>query len=131
MIRGSLRTTEPEPYYKDLIKFFPAEGVTLYPLAVGIASKDQGLLLILVAVICAFILALRYLATQPQSGGKPDWANIAVALVSFLLYSASLGAFNGGAPNPERVTMLMSFLTVMWVALVPFILRRMPSRTPA
>ena len=64
-----------------------------------------------------------------QEGGPPDWAAIFVALVSFLLYAASLGAFGIIYRTAEQTAMLMSFVTIIWVAFVPYILRRKEAAT--
>ncbi|VXD01170.1 hypothetical protein [Sphingomonas sp. 8AM] len=112
-----------EPYYTSLVKLFPVEAVTLYPLATGIAAGHAGLRLLLIGVIMLFVVALRWFATQ-DAGGSADVPAIAVAVVSFALYAASLGGFGYLPGGAAQTTQLLAFLTVMWVALVPFALRR-------
>ena len=122
--RAHVAVPPPEPYYTSLVKLFPVEAVTLYPLATGIAAGNAALRIALIAVIMLFVVALRWFATQEASGGAADIPAIAVAVVSFALYAASLGGF-GYLPGGEaQTTQLLAFLTVMWVALVPFALRR-------
>jgi hypothetical protein len=113
----------PEPYYTSLVKLFPVEAVTLYPLAIGIAAGDAAIRLLLIAVIMLFVVALRWFATQ-DAGGTADLPAIAVAVVSFALYAASLGGFGYLSGGAAQTAQLLAFLTVMWVALVPFALRR-------
>jgi hypothetical protein len=115
-----------EPYYQSLVKLFPVEAVTLYPMAVGIAGEDRGALRILVGVIALVVVGLRFFGTKPATGGQPDWAAVGVALCSFLLYAAALGAFGVIYKDAEKTAMLLSFLTVIWVAFVPYILRKRP-----
>lgn len=133
VFRGTLRVKRdplqrliaapPAPYYTSLVKLFPVEAVTLYPLAIGIAAGQAVLRILLIGVIMLFVVALRWFATQ-DAGGSADVPAIAVAVVSFALYAASLGGF-GYLPGGEaQTTQLLAFLTVMWVALVPFALRR-------
>jgi len=112
-----------EPYYTSLVKLFPVEAVTLYPLATGIAAGHAGLRIALIGVIMLFVVALRWFATQ-DAGGHVDGPAIAVAVVSFALYAASLGGFGYLPGGAAQTTQLLAFLTVMWVALVPYALRR-------
>ncbi|MBB4660149.1 hypothetical protein [Parvularcula dongshanensis] len=115
-----------EPYYTSLVKLFPVEAVTLYPLAVSIAEGSAAVRLVLLAIICAFVVALRYFGTQEEMQGRADFPAIGVAIVSFLLYAASLGGFGQLPGGEEQTTEVFAFITVMWVALVPFVLRRRP-----
>jgi len=115
---------EPEPYYSSLVKLFPVEAVTLYPLAIGIAADDIVIRLILIAVITLFIIVLRWFGTQEERGGDADVAAIAVSVISFELYAASLGGFGYLPGGPEQTSQVLAFITIMWVALVPFVLRR-------
>ena len=130
--RRSVAAAAPEPYYTSLVKLFPVEAVTLYPLAIGIAAGDAAIRLLLIAVIMIFVVALRWFATQDAApdvtgstgGGAADVPAIAVAVVSFALYAASLGGFGYLRGGEAQTGQLLAFLTVMWVALVPFALRR-------
>jgi hypothetical protein len=115
-----------EPYYQSLVKLFPVEAVTLYPMAVGIAGDDSRMLWILVGIIALVVIGLRVLGTRPAAGGPPDWPAVGVALVSFALYAAALGAFGVLYKNAATTAMLLSFLTIIWVAFVPYILRKRP-----
>jgi hypothetical protein len=114
----------PEPYYASLVKLFPVEAVTLYPLAIGIAANDVVIRLILICIITLFIVALRWFGTQEERGGDADVVAIAVSVISFELYTASLGGFGYLPGGPEQTSQLLAFITIMWVALVPFVLRR-------
>jgi len=114
----------PEPYYASLVKLFPVEAVTLYPLAIGIAAGNVGVRLILIGVIMLFVVALRWFATQEESGGDADVPAILVAVISFALYAAALGGFGDLPGGRGQTSQLLAFLTIMWVALVPFALRR-------
>ena len=123
--RGGRRAERaPEPYYASLVKLFPVEAVTLYPLAIGIAAGDVVIRLTLICIITLFIVALRWLGTQEERGGEADVVAIAVSVISFELYAASLGGFGYLPGGPEQTSQLLAFITIMWVALVPFVLRR-------
>jgi hypothetical protein len=116
--RGGRRPdSAPEPYYTSLVKLFPVEAVTLYPLAIGIAAGDIVIRLI-------FIVALRWFGTQEERGGDADVVAIAVSVISFQLYAASLGGFGYLPGGPEQTSEFLAFITIMWVAVVPFMLRR-------
>ncbi|MEG3162893.1 hypothetical protein U1763_20600 [Sphingomonas sp. LB2R24] len=113
----------PEPYYTSLVKLFPVEAVTLYPLAIGIAGTDIVIRLILIATITLFVIALRWFGTQEESGGDADVLAIGVSVISFELYAASLGGFGYLPGGPAQTSQFLAFITIMWVALVPFALR--------
>ena len=113
-----------EPYYASLVKLFPVEAVTLYPLAIGIADGDTAIRLILIAIIMVFVVVLRWFGTQEAEGGAADGPAIGVAVVSFALYAASLGGFGDLPGGPGQTGQFLAFITIMWVALVPFVLRR-------
>ena len=126
-VRGGRRPNPApasEPYYASLIKLFPVEAVTLYPLAIGIAAGDVAIRLILIAVITLFIIVLRWFGTQEERGGDADVVAIGVSVISFELYAASLGGFGYLPGGPEQTGQVLAFITIMWVALVPFVLRR-------
>ncbi|HEX8446756.1 MAG TPA: hypothetical protein VF649_09090 [Sphingomonas sp.] len=113
-----------EPYYTSLMKLFPIEAVTLYPLAISIAGDARPLRLLLIAVIALFVIVLRWFGTQEARGGDADRGAIIVSVVSFLLYAASLGGFGYLPGGADQTTQLLAFITIMWVALVPAMLRR-------
>lgn len=113
----------PEPYYTSLVKLFPVEAVTLYPLAIGIAGNDIVIRLILIAIITLFVITLRWFGTQEERGGDADVLAIGVSVISFELYAASLGGFGYLPGGPAQTSQLLAFITIMWVALVPFALR--------
>lgn len=117
-------TAPGEPYYASLVKLFPVEAVTLYPLAIGIAGNDTAIRLLLIAIISAFIIVLRWFGTQEESGGDADMLAIFVAVISFELYVGSMGGFGSLPGGPDQTRQLLAFITIMWVALVPFVLRR-------
>lgn len=117
-------TTAGEPYYASLVKLFPVEAVTLYPLAIGIAGEDAAIRFLLIGIVSVFIIVLRWFGTQEESGGEADMLAIFVAVISFELYVGSMGGFGSLPGGSEQTRQLLAFITIMWVALVPFVLRR-------
>lgn len=126
--RATFRPIEPtaadEPYYASLVKLFPVEAVTLYPLAIGIAGNDAAIRLLLIGVISVFIIVLRWFGTQEESGGDADMLAIFVAVISFELYVGSMGGFGFLPGGPEQTRQLLAFITIIWVTLIPIVLRR-------
>ncbi|WP_209347383.1 hypothetical protein [Pontixanthobacter sp. CEM42] len=116
--RGAENSKEKEkPGYIDkLTRLFPVEGVTLYPLAVGIADKDKSILVGLIIFIALFVGVLRYFATQPESGGSPKIPAIAVSVFAFLLYAFTLGGFGYVFGDVGRHMLLSSFITIVFTA---------------
>ena len=106
-------------YTEALLKLFPIEGVTLAPLVPAIAGGNRSLTYALVGVIIGLIIFLRAVATQPERGGKPDWSAVSVSVISFLLYASTLEIFGLFLKPAERHVLLMSFVTIVWLAVVP------------
>lgn len=79
-----------------------------------------------------FIAALRYFATQDQTAGSPAYWEILVAIVSFLLWAGASGGYwieSGGFNAPFSLQLgspVFAFVTIMWVALVPYVVRAAP-----
>ncbi len=76
-----------------LTKLFPVEGVTFYPLILGVAADSQiwktgGLL-----VLAGLIFLVRLWGTKPVGGGSPLWKAAAVSSVAFIIYAFALGGF--------------------------------------
>jgi hypothetical protein len=111
-------------YIDGLVKLFPVEGVTLLPMVPVIAKGSWPWTLGLVVAIVGIIVLLRW-STARTSDGKPDTVAIGVAVISFLLYAATLQTFGlVFKDDPARHTNLMSFVTIIWVAAVPKLPRR-------
>ncbi len=101
-------------YIDRLTRLFPVEGVTLYPLAVGIAGDDRNILIGMVIFIAVFMGVLRYFATQTATGGSPKLIAVGVSIFAFLLYAFTLGAFGYIFDDIERHTLLSSFVTIIF-----------------
>lgn len=76
-----------------LTKLFPVEGVTLYPLVLGIAGDDDWIRYTGIGVLAAAIVVARSVATRPEKGGSPLWGAVAVSVVAYLIYVFSMGGF--------------------------------------
>jgi hypothetical protein len=113
------------------VKLFPVEGVILAPLIPAIAEDDRVLTYLLTAVVVALIILLRSAATRPKQGGRPDWIAVGVSVVSFMLYAAALKIFGLILQPQQKHVLLMSFLTIAWVAAVPTIPQRAPATSAA
>lgn len=103
MIAGSLRLEGPQPrrrsvvgdaeagggdanYYNKLITLFPAEALTLYGIGLAVfGGSTLGALLVCLAILIYF----RWEANKPREGGPTDKAAVAVAVISFLLWTTA------------------------------------------
>jgi len=111
-------------YVTEVAKLFPVEAATLFPLGQSIVGDDPIALIFVIVITALFIVALRYFATQQD--GKPAWNEIGGALISFLLW---VGASKGywvahgffSYPPADLGSKLYGFVTVMWVALAPYL----------
>jgi len=111
-------------YPEALVKLFPVEGVTLLPMVSGITAGNRWITAALVAAIVLLMVLLRAAATRPKGGGKPDWTAVFVSVISFLLYASALQVFGLFLEPASRHVSLMSFATIVWVAIVPLIPQR-------
>lgn len=120
-------------YVTDVAKLFPVEAATLFPLGQSIAANDPETLLLIILVTALFVVALRYFATQED--GKASWNEIGGALVSFLLWVgatkgywvAGIGILPAGL-GAEKGAAVYGFVTVMWVALAPYLVKEKAKR---
>lgn len=109
---------ERPPYTESLVKLFPAEGVGLTTLAVGLGADKVVLSIILTIVIAAAVFVLRIFATKPSNGGKTDWIAVVIATISYFLYAISIHAF-GDFGNPGTLSTVMGVIVGVWTLLVP------------
>lgn len=112
------------PYMESLVKLFPAEGVTLVTFIPGIAAGNMVVKVILVLVLCGLIVLLRQQATRPAGGGSPDWIAVIIAVVSFVLYAMTIQIFGTFFDDANRHALLMSFISGIWIFVVPFFPKR-------
>lgn len=106
------------PYTESLVKLFPAEGVGLTTLVVGLGSNLLPLSIVLVIVIAAGVFVLRMFATKPANGGKTDWIAVVIATISYFMYAVSVGAFSTFG-NPQALATSMGVIIGVWTFLVP------------
>ena len=121
---AGLSESDSKPgYVESLAKLFPVEGVTLVNFVPAFSGGKWWVGLICCLAISGVIILLRVFATKPPGGGKTDWLAILVAVVSFWLYSMTIGilGYFFGADAPEKHAQLMSFISTGWIMLVPLI----------
>lgn len=128
---ASRKTAVDQPaYVASVAMLFPIEAATLFPLGQSIAGNDGNALIVVIALTVAFIVALRYFATQEEGGGSPAVKEILVAVVSFFLWVGALkGYWIAGGEIHSLVgadlgSKLAGFATIMWVAIVPYFVRK-------
>jgi hypothetical protein len=119
-------------YVTDVAKLFPVEAAALFPLGQTIAGNDPIALAIIIVVTALFVVVLRYFATQQD--GRPAWNEIGGALISLLLW---IGATKGYwvdkgwidiGISADTGSKLYGFVTIIWVALVPYVLMEKSKR---
>ena len=106
------------PYIESLVKLFPAEGVGLTTLAVGLGADMLWLSIVLAVLIGAAVFVLRVFATKPASGGKTDWIAVIIATISYFMYAVSVHAFSDFG-NPQALSTAMGVIIGLWTLLVP------------
>ncbi|MEP9403638.1 hypothetical protein [Sphingomonas sp. VNH70] len=123
-------------YITQVAMLFPVEAATLFPLGQSIAGNSPRMLLVVIVVTALFVIALRYFATQED--GKASWNEIGGALISLLLWIGATkgywvtgeGLINLGI-NATEGAALFGFVTVMWVALAPYLVKEKARRDAA
>jgi len=103
---------------ESLVKLFPAEGVGLTTLAVGLGADKVWLTIILTILIAAAVFVLRVFATKPVGGGSTDWVAVIIATISYFLYAISVHAFSDFG-NPQTLSTVMGVVVGIWTLLVP------------
>ena len=116
--QAGLSSGERPPYTESLVKLFPAEGVGLTTLAVGLGADKVWLSIILTILISGAVFVLRMFATKPSNGGKTDWIAVVIATISYFLYAISIHAF-GDFGNPGTLSTVMGVIVGIWTLLVP------------
>jgi hypothetical protein len=116
--QAGLTSGERPPYTESLVKLFPAEGVGLTTLAVGLGADKVWLSIILTILISGAVFVLRMFATKPANGGKSDWIAVVIATISYFLYAISVHAF-GDFGNPGTLSTVMGVIVGIWTLLVP------------
>lgn len=106
------------PYTESLVKLFPAEGVGLTTLVVGLGGELLALSIVLAIVIAAGVFVLRVFATKPANGGSTDWWAVIIATISYFMYAVSVGAFSTFG-NPQALATSMGVIIGVWTFLVP------------
>lgn len=128
-------TTKPKDtaqpaYVASVAMLFPTEAATLFPLGQAIAGDSGIALAIVIVLILVFVVAVRFFATQEEGGSSPVKKEIFVAGLSFLLWVGSLKGYwvtRGFMPlsvDPDLGSKLFGFATIMWVAIVPYFVRK-------
>lgn len=118
--QAGLTEGERPPYLESLVKLFPAEGVGLTTLAVGLGTDKVWLSIILTIAIAGMVFVLRVFATKPAGGGSTDWVAVIIATVSYFMYAIAIHAF-GDFGNPQVLSTVMGVVVGIWTVLVPLI----------
>lgn len=140
---GQPKATAPG-YVTAVALLFPVEAAALFPVGQLVAGNNWIALAIVIIATVLFVVTLRYFATQDVDGGgepdgKPAWKEIGSAVISLLLW---IGATKGywvasrdGLPNmgisPDQGAAIFAFITLMWVALAPYLVKEKAKRDAA
>jgi hypothetical protein len=116
--QAGLSDGERPPYMESLVKLFPAEGVGLTTLAVGLGADKVWLTIILTILIAAAVFVLRVFATKPEGGGSTDWVAVIIATISYFLYAVSVHAFSDFG-SPQTLSTVMGVVVGIWTLVVP------------
>lgn len=138
--RRGMAPTEPKDagggdanYYNKLITLFPAEALTVYGTAVAVFGRSTfG-----TVMLCLLVLGiLRWIATKPKDGGSPHYRAVAVAAVSFLLWTTAtdpswLTDWPFRIVDVDQTQKWAAVLGAAFVLLAPKIVRAPASEPPA
>ena len=116
--QAGLSEGERPAYMESLVKLFPAEGVGLTTLAVGLGADKIVLSIILAILIGGAVFVLRIFATKPAGGGSTDWIAVIIATVSYFMYATSVHAFSDFG-NAQVLSTVMGVIVGIWTLLVP------------
>jgi len=131
---GRSAVPPPSPgdtYLSRLAKMIPGEAITLYGAGSGLIPKvapmTGGLApaqaLLGWSIVCAIaVVLLRYKSTQ-DAAGKPQWAAIWIALISFSIWLYAIGGpFEAFSIKPSG-DYLGSLVILAWTFFVPLLYR--------
>lgn len=129
-IAGIRDTPRADSYLAQLTKLFPAEIVSIYPVGKSLL-KAGDLDVWWFALLCAVaIIVVRFIATTPVEGGRPQFVAVAASLISFLLWIVALGDwFLPGSP-PMHAAPITAAFALIWTWVAPQIVSRFEWPTP-
>ena len=126
----------PDGWATRLAKLVPAEALGLYGAAAGMVPQasaqltagQRQLSLQVIALVClAFSAAIRIKGTAGEDG-KPQFAAVAIALISFLIWLVALGPGNAPFPLPAGLSFAAPIVAVLWATIVSFFYKGDPPK---
>jgi hypothetical protein len=126
-ILESVGGDEGDEWGTRIAKLIPAEALGLYGSAVALipaaSSARVGALWVVVLVCCGLTTLLRYRATLDPATRKPQWAAIAISIVSFILWLVALGGPTSPIMLPPDLSFAGPLAALLWGTIVPYIYR--------
>jgi hypothetical protein len=127
-------TSDADGWASRIAKLIPAEALGLYGTAVGMVGTSTALnpkvaMSIVTLACCVVTIMVRLQATRdPAEGRGPQIAAVAIALISFLVWVAALGA-TGEAVSPFSGLPGVAYaplIALLWGTLVPYFYKGEP-----
>ncbi|MEH3104107.1 MAG: hypothetical protein PGN12_09405 [Sphingomonas phyllosphaerae] len=114
-----------EQMLAQLAKLFPAEALSVYPAGAAflrMVDVPRWWFALVVAVAVAWV---RWIATQPVAGGRPQYAAVIAAVVSFLIWVVMLGDWilPGNEPT-QAARAVAAALALVWAWIAPQVVAR-------
>ena len=122
-VRAAATGDEFKYYLDRLLKMIPGEVISLYLIGQGLIPVDQGIALVVWAVVClGGVVAVRALGTRdPQASVDPDWMHVGISSIAFVIWVYTLGGpFKMGE---IWLPWLGSLLVLAWTFFVPLFYR--------
>jgi hypothetical protein len=107
-----------------IAKLIPAEALGLYGSAVALvpatAASRGAILWMIVAVCCLLTVIIRYRATRDATTREPQMMAVGIAVVSFIIWLAALGAPVSPIVLPKDLAFTGPLVALLWGTMVPY-----------
>lgn len=116
--------TGPDDYLARLLKYIPAEVVTLYVSATGIVpavAANRTKILWVIFAFCAVATPLYMIFSTREKGRAPLWMQVVLATIAFPVWAYALGGVFTSTPGyePYISSLLLMAVTFLFGLIKP------------